>query len=72
MAKEIARQLSVKQAAAMFSPPVSHDTAWRWMRQGLILNGKTVRLKATRLGSRWMTTEEAITQFIQECQETIK
>lgn len=72
MAKEVVRQLSVKQAAAMFCPPVSHDTAWRWMRQGLMLNGRIVKLEATRLGSRWMTTEEAIAKFLQECQETIK
>jgi len=63
--------LTVKQAAAMMSPPVAPITAWRWMRQGIVLNGEVVRLKAKRQGTRWMTTNAWIDEFIRRCEEAI-
>lgn len=40
------------------------STIWRWVRTGaLAADGRRVRLEAVRLGSRWLTSVEALARF---------
>jgi len=69
---ETEREITPKQAAAMFHPPVYPGTVWSWMRDGLLLNGERIRLKASRVGKRWYTTATAVETFKRQCEEAIR
>ncbi len=59
-------------AAAKILPPhrgegecTSHVTLWRWVTVGArAADGRTVKLEAVRLGSRWLTSRPAIGRFM--------
>jgi hypothetical protein len=50
------------------------STLLRWITHGVSApSGERVRLRASRLGSRWLTSREAIAEFMEAltpCQET--
>jgi hypothetical protein len=62
--------LSVQQAAALLPPgrggrPVSKTTVVGWIETGAPdPDGKMVKLEAVRLGSRWVTSREALARFM--------
>jgi hypothetical protein len=41
---------------------VHPETVGRWVRDGLVVNGRRVRLEAVKLG-RWRTSEAALARF---------
>lgn len=54
--------LSLFQAAKKVG--VSFPTIWRWALKGLPgPDGQRVRLRASRLGARWITSTEALQDF---------
>jgi hypothetical protein len=60
--------VSIRDAAALFpgrrTKSLSFSTVWRWVLKGVRCgNGQVVRLEAVRLGSRWVTSREAIARF---------
>jgi len=61
--------LSLPQAARFLpsfrlGKPVNPATIWRWIADGVKLpDGSRVRLEAIRLGSRWLTSAEALQRF---------
>ena len=63
------KTINLVTAAAMVPPArvgrKTHiSTIWRWIVNGIKgPNGEIVRLDGTRLGSRWITSEEAIQRF---------
>src|SRR5262249_31309444 len=58
--------LSLQQAAE--HAQVSSPTVWRWALKGLPgADGQRVRLRAARLGGRWITSIEALQEF---CEST--
>ena len=72
MAIDIEREqgISFGKAAKMFPPlregrPVSPSTIWRWARDGARLrDGRRFVLESIRVGSRHMTTVEAVRRFL--------
>jgi hypothetical protein len=64
--------LALAQAAKRLPPsrsgrPVSADTIARWIQVGLRApDGRRVRLHAVRLGGRWVVTEDAIKEFLEQ------
>src|SRR6202034_1848318 len=41
------------------------STAWRWITRGLSLpTGERVRLRASRLGRQWVTSHEALAEWM--------
>jgi hypothetical protein len=61
--------LSLRQAAKLFPParqgkPVSFQCVLRWVLNGARgPDGELVRLESLRIGSRWVTSREAIQRF---------
>jgi hypothetical protein len=54
--------LSLDQAAKKVR--VSFPTIWRWALKGLPApDGQRVRLRASRLGARWITSTQALQEF---------
>jgi hypothetical protein len=54
--------LSLDQAAKKVR--VSFPTIWRWVLKGLPAPyGQRVRLRASRLGARWITSTQALQEF---------
>ena len=54
--------LSLDQAGKKVG--VSFQTIWRWALKGLPgSNGQRVRVRAARLGGRWITSVEALQEF---------
>jgi hypothetical protein len=43
--------------------PIAFSTVWRWILQGVATPTGLVQLEAVRLGSRWITSREAIQRF---------
>ncbi len=62
--------LNLGQAAQCFPPyresrPVNPSTIFRWIISGVRLpDGARLRLEARRVGSRWLTSREAVRRFI--------
>lgn len=47
--------------------PVNGSTIFRWVTKGVkSTSGKIVKLRATKAGSRWFTTEESLCKFCEE------
>jgi hypothetical protein len=42
---------------------VHPETVARWVRHGLVVNGRRVRLEAARFG-QWRTSEAAVVRFV--------
>ena len=70
--------LSLSAAARLLPPgasgrPLAPSTIWRWARDGVeTLDGRRVYLEVARLGSRFVTSREAIGRFLtaqNSCQE---
>jgi hypothetical protein len=58
--------LSLQQAADLAR--VSFPSIWRWALRGLPgPMGKKIRLRAARLGARWITSVEALHEFQEAC-----
>jgi hypothetical protein len=61
--------LGLQEAAKILPPfrlgrPVSYPSVLRWIIQGAkSLDGRVVRLEAVRVGSRWVTSKEALQRF---------
>jgi hypothetical protein len=61
--------LSLREAAKLLPParqgrPVSFQCVLRWVLSGTRSpSGETVKLEAIRLGSRWLTSREALQRF---------
>jgi hypothetical protein len=61
--------LSLREAAKLLGParqgrPVSFQCLLRWVLDGTRSpSGETVKLEAVRLGSRWVTSKEALQRF---------
>ena len=61
--------VSIHEAAAMFpgrrpGKKLNFSTLWRWILKGIrTTDGQVIRLEACRLGSRWVTSREAIARF---------
>jgi Protein of unknown function (DUF1580) len=60
--------ISLHEAAAQFpgrcpGKKLNFSTVWRWVLKGVTANGQVVKLQAVRLGSRWITSKEAIRRF---------
>jgi hypothetical protein len=61
--------LSLREAAKLLPSarqgrPVSFACVWRWVLHGCrAADGQLVRLEALRLGSRWVTSKEAIQRW---------
>jgi excisionase family DNA binding protein len=53
---EIARRLRVHQ-----------DTVHAWIRNGVPVAGRLVKLSATRVGWRWRITEDELRAFVRAC-----
>jgi hypothetical protein len=52
------------QPAGRRGRPVNPATIYRWIAEGVKLpSGEVVRLEAYRMGSRWLTTVEALERF---------
>jgi hypothetical protein len=70
--------ISFEQARLIMPPkrsgkPVHAETIRRWVTVGCQTPAGPVRLEAVRLGSRWITTREAIGRFMRrltQAQET--
>ena len=46
--------------------PTNFATIWRWIMKGSIApGGKRVRLRAARIGGKWVTSVEAVQEFLQ-------
>jgi hypothetical protein len=64
--------LSLKEAAKILPSfrsgrPVSFACVWRWVQKGCrATNGRKVKLEALRLGSRWITSREALQRFAEQ------
>jgi len=63
------RYLSLSQTARLMPPsdrgPVAAATVWRWHRVGVRLpDGSRLKLRATRIGNRFVVSEEALREFI--------
>jgi hypothetical protein len=43
--------------------PIHFSTIWRWILKGVKTPTGVVRLEAVRVGSRWVTSQEAIARF---------
>ncbi len=61
--------VSVSQAWSYFEPRPSRNTILNWMRRGVHVGDKTVKLWSVKLGGRIYTTEAAIEKFKRECNE---
>lgn len=46
----------------------ARHTVERWVRQGVKLHGRTVKLEAVQVGVRWTTSREAVGRFVAELQ----
>lgn len=44
--------------------PVSPVTVFRWCSQGLLVNGRRIKLAGFRVGRTWATTESALQDFL--------
>jgi len=42
----------------------ARHTVERWVRQGVKLHGRTVKLEAVQVGVRWTTSREAVARFL--------
>jgi hypothetical protein len=62
--------LSLGQAARKFPPyrgdrPVNPSTIWRWIIDGIRrFDGKVIKLEATRVAGRWLTSQAALERFL--------
>ena len=46
--------------------PTNFATIWRWIMKGSIApGGNRVRLRAARIGGKWVTSIEAVQEFLQ-------
>lgn len=64
---EAARQFPGSRGAKRVSP----STVWRWCSKGIRRpDGQLVRLEQFRLGSRVMTTREAVARFVAALSDT--
>jgi excisionase family DNA binding protein len=54
--QEVARRLRVHQ-----------DTVHAWMKDGVTVAGRVVKLGATRVGWRWRITEDELRAFLRAC-----
>lgn len=43
-------------------------TVGQWVRKGVTLHGRTVKLEAVRVGHCWTTSREAVARFLAELQ----
>jgi hypothetical protein len=65
--------IGTEAAAAETIPQVAQRlnvlpvTVWRWVRHGLLIEGKRVKLLARRVGGRWMVSREAWEAFDRDC-----
>jgi hypothetical protein len=70
--------LSLSQAAKRLPPlrtdrPVSPATVWRWIIKGTRrADGIVVRLEACKIGSRYVTSVEALDRYVQGLNGTYK
>ncbi len=56
------RLLTIEEAAKLSK--ASFPSVWRWILKGLPgPNGECVRLRAQRLGRKWVTSAEALQEF---------
>lgn len=44
--------------------PVSRNSMWRWITHGVVVDGETVKLRATRQGGRWYTSAVWVDTFL--------
>ena len=65
----MSEHLSVTQAGAYFDPRPSRNTILNWMRRGVHVGDRAVKLWSVRVGGRVYTTEAAINKFKRECNE---
>jgi hypothetical protein len=56
---------TIKQLAARLN--VVPRTVWRWIRHGVEINGRLVKLAARKNGGSWTISREAWEQFDREC-----
>jgi hypothetical protein len=43
-------------------------TIGQWVRKGVTLHGRTIKLEAVRVGHHWTTSREAVVRFLAEMQ----
>jgi|GEM_PF-5016833 len=46
---------------------VSKPTVWNWIKNGVTIDGRKVRLNAKRFGWKWFISPEAWAQFERDC-----
>jgi len=48
-------------------------TIWRWITRGFRTpDGRTVKLEAAKIGSQWITSEQALQRFIEQINSDTK
>jgi excisionase family DNA binding protein len=57
--------LTVEEVAAECR--MSRSTVEKWIKSGVSINGRRVKLAATRIGSRYRITRESVAAFIAGC-----
>lgn len=59
-------RIGLAAAARLMRPGLDPATVNRWILVGVSLpDGSRLRLKAERVGSKWMTTEEWVNEFVE-------
>lgn len=46
---------------------IDPSTPFRWVRYGIVVNGRRIYLQAIRRGGRWYTDEESLSEFERAC-----
>jgi len=56
----------VKELSKRLVTKPSRPTIYRWIRKGVVVNGKTIKLRAVRIGKSFVTSEHAVSEFLRE------
>ncbi|MDB4533126.1 hypothetical protein N9248_02350 [bacterium] len=59
----------VKELGKRLVTNPSRPTIYRWIRKGVVVNGKTIKLRAVRIGKTFVTSEQAVSEFLRQQNE---
>ncbi len=42
-------------------------TVWQWVKSGVLIGSRRVKLAAVRIGAQWVVDRESYEQFVKDC-----
>jgi hypothetical protein len=58
--------ITFSQAARQLPRRPAPSTFWRWRHEGVLINGRRIKLRCVRVGGQWYTTATAFADFLRE------